>query len=572
MMKKNNICLVKVFIFFMSISYGKELSVDESWKYLLDMNQTPVHATHHVNNIIRNGIIPEASDKINLLSDLGIKISNNSLTPIAPNYLEEILETENYYFHYTTDQSNADAISPSDLNNNSIPDYVEKMSEIFEYVWIFFEDTLGYSSPLDNNQPSGSQKYDIYIENLPTNYFAITYTSAFINESGTSCSSYIKMRNNYNGSVFQDITELENIKITAAHEFFHAIQFSYNCFERFWLMEATAVWSEDEIYNNINDHYRYMTAWFQNSSRNIDDESNHMYGSFILFQYIDEHLGGPDMIKAIWEQSRARANSINDISFVSIDAALSSIGSNVNTALNSMRIANRIMSSHPNAEPYTYQEAENYPVTAPYEIASLTFNNDNPIVYEQNSLTLYSSNYIKLNILSPSRILIENKDGPITDLFGAIIYKHENGNNWTIRQGYDINIDPSINIEWATLIVSAQEQSEDDWDYKVTISDGYIEDLVVSSIYPNPFIYTNSKIGIKILSAISQKIQVSIYNILGENIVKWSIDVAEPNEKVIFWDRKNGNRKIVSDGIYFIEITGKNKRLVKKLTLLKSSD
>ena len=161
------------------------------------------------------------------------------------------------------------------------------------------------------------------------------------------------MRNNYNGSVFQGITELENIKITAAHEFFHAIQFSYNCFERFWLMEATAVWSEDEIYNNINDHYRYMTAWFQNSSRNIDDESNHMYGSFILFQYIDEHLGGSDMIKAIWEQSRARANSINDISFVSIDAALSSIGSNVNTALNSMRIANRIMSSHPNAEPYT---------------------------------------------------------------------------------------------------------------------------------------------------------------------------------------------------------------------------
>ena len=164
----------------MSISYGKELSVDESWKYLLDFNQAPVHATHHVNNIIRNGIVPESSDKINLLSDLGIKISNNSLTPVAPNYLEEILETENYYFHYTTDQSNADAVSPIDLNNNSIPDYVETMSEIFEYVWIFFEDTLGYSLPLDDDQQGRSQKYDIYIENLPTNYFAITYTLSLI--------------------------------------------------------------------------------------------------------------------------------------------------------------------------------------------------------------------------------------------------------------------------------------------------------------------------------------------------------------------------------------------------------
>ena len=139
-----------------------------------------------------------------------------------------------------------------------------------------------------------------------------------------------------------------------------------------------------------------MTTWFQNSSRNIDDESNHMYGSFILFQYIDEHLGGPDMIKSIWEESRSRANSINDISFVSIDEALSSIGSNFNNALNSMRIANRIMSNHPNAEPYTYQEAEHYPVTAPYEITNLTFNNNNPIVYEKNSLTPVSYTHLTL--------------------------------------------------------------------------------------------------------------------------------------------------------------------------------
>ena len=68
MMKKNNICLVKVFIFFMSISYGKELSVDESWKYLLDMNLASVHATHHVNNIIRNSDIPKEPEKINLLT------------------------------------------------------------------------------------------------------------------------------------------------------------------------------------------------------------------------------------------------------------------------------------------------------------------------------------------------------------------------------------------------------------------------------------------------------------------------------------------------------------------------
>ena len=571
MIKQNNISLVWVFIFFQTILYGKKLSIEESWAELLNNNQMPIHATHHVNNIIRNGRLPQTVKEYQLLQELGIKILNNNLIAQAPNYLEEILETDNFTFHYTTDQSNSNAISTTDLNNNTIPDYIETMGEIFEYIWFYFEDTLGYSPPPGDGSLGGSEKYDIFIENLPSNYFAITYTTSITNASENSCASYIKMRNNYNGTVFQNLTEIENIKITAAHEFFHAIQFSYNCYERFWLMEATAVWSEDEIYDNINDHYRYMPSWFQNSSKTIDDESNHMYGSFILFQYLDEHLGGPDIIKTIWEESRSRANSVSDISFISIDAALSSIGSSFNSALNSMRIANKIMSNHPNAEPYTYKEADDYPITGPYEIASLVFN-DEPVTYDQNSLSLYSSNYIKLNLSSSARIFIENKDGPIDDLFGAVMFKHKNRENWTIYQGYDFNIDPSINIEWATLLVSAQDQNENDWDYKVTISEGYNEDLILRRIYPNPYIYKNSKIEIKLLSTTPQSITINIYNILGQNIVKWNVDIDGPGETELLWDRKNNIGKLVSNGVYYIEMIGQNKRIVEKITLLKSSD
>ena len=97
---------------------------------------------------------------------------------------------------------------------------------------------------------------------------------------------FIKMRNNYLGSQFNEHTEVENIQVTAVHEFFHAIQFvSYNCYERFWFMEATAVWSEDELYNSVNDHYRYISPWFSNTNKPINDESSHMYGSFIFSIY-----------------------------------------------------------------------------------------------------------------------------------------------------------------------------------------------------------------------------------------------------------------------------------------------
>ena len=59
------------------------------------------------------------------------------------------------------------------------------------------------------------------------------------------------MRNDYDGSGFQGHTELEKIQVTAVHEFFHSIQFAYNCYERYWTMEAAAVWSEDELYDDI---------------------------------------------------------------------------------------------------------------------------------------------------------------------------------------------------------------------------------------------------------------------------------------------------------------------------------
>ena len=51
-----------------------------------------------------------------------------------------------------------------------------------------------------------------------------------------------------------------------------------------------------------------------------------------------------------------------------------------------------------------------------------------------------------------------------------------------------------------------------------------------------------------------------------------SMGLSVQRSTFLFWDRKNDSGKIVSDGIYFIEMKGQNKRIVEKVTLLKSSD
>ena len=53
--------------------------------------------------------------------------------------------------------------------------------------------------------------------------------------------------------------------------------------------------------------------------------------------------------------------------------------------------------------------------------------------------------------------------------------------------------------------------------------------------------------------------------------MNWNTEIAEPNEIELQWNKKNRQRQIVSDGVYFIEVEGKRKRIVEKIVLLKSS-
>ena len=345
-----------IFLQFISIAlvYGNGITSQQSFSELFNI-KSRIHATPHIANLVRNGPDQISISEQARLKDLGLNIKNNQLLAERPEGLERTYSTEHFLFHYTLD----DSYNAVDNEN-----YVQEMAEVFEQVWDFFADSLWFDQPPSDNGIGGSDLYDIYIMNLPSGYFGITYTSnAQIGE--LSCSSFIKMRNSYDATVFSSHTELENIQVTAVHEFFHAIQFGYNCYERFWFMEATAVWSEDELFDQVNDLYRYMPSWFSNSGKPLDTEDTHMYGSFIFFQYIDEHLGGRETINQCWERSRYNANTTSDISFKSINEALISKNSSFVDAFNRMRIANRILSSSLNAGIYRYEEANEYPVEKP---------------------------------------------------------------------------------------------------------------------------------------------------------------------------------------------------------------
>ncbi|MBH10108.1 MAG: hypothetical protein CMG74_07125 [Candidatus Marinimicrobia bacterium] len=424
----------------LTIVCGSNLTIIESFSKLFNFGQK-IHATPHITNIIRNGPGQLSNEQHQKLEQLGLIVQHDKFIVERPEGLNRTYSTDHFLLHYTLDDS-YDAVE----NEN----YVIMMAEEFEYVWKFFIDSLGFDHPPGDNGLGGSDLYDIYIINLPSGYFGLTYTSN-ASASDPSCASFIKMRNSYSASVFSSHSELENIQVTAVHEFFHAIQFGYNCFERLWFMEATAVWSEDELYNNINDLYRYMPSWFANTNKPLDEEDSHMYGSFIFFQYLDEHLGGRSTIKHCWERSRYNASPSKDVSFLSINETLNSQNSSFIDAYIRMRIANRILSSSLGAGIYRYEEADTYPIEKPSIKEEIIYTQNNIETRSNTGLKLYSSHYYDVVSSTPISINIFNNSGTIKDLSFTAVTKHKNKDQWIIRTDDKINIDPSIGIEYTAL-------------------------------------------------------------------------------------------------------------------------
>ena len=535
--------------------YGGELSVKDSYDALFHSSD-PVHATLHINNLIRQGAIGLTDLEKVRLNEIGLSVHGNEIIVLKSTVLDQTYDSDHFRFYYTLDGSSNDAVE-----NEA---YVTNMGAVFEEVWSFYIDSMGFDPP-PLNPNNNHDLYEIYIEYLSPAYFGLTFGEG----SGESCYGFIKMRNSYTASQFNNHTVLENIQVTAVHEFFHSIQFGYNCYEKFWFMEASATWSEDELYDNINDFYRYIPNFFSNPNHAIGTEGTFMYGTCIFFQYIDEHLGGRETIRKSWDYSRDYASPVNDISFLAIDAALQENNFSFEIAYNQMRIANQILSSSENAGVYSYEEADGYltVVSPPPKEDYFFFEKGDIESIDNYSLQLYESHYYSLSIETPISISLTEVNGEFS--FTSIV-KMSGADQWIVKSGLEQNIDPKIGIEWITLIVSALGENENDWDYSLSLSDGYSEDFTFHPPYPNPSIGQSINFEFQVIT--EQTIDFQIVDILGQIIWEFSRHYSKPEVITMTWDGKNQSGQRVANGVYFGIMEGKSEQKVFKITYLKISN
>lgn len=276
---------------------------------------------------------------------------------------EKIFKSKYFDIHYTI--KGVDSVSVIDLDQNSIPDYIDKMGRIFDSVYVFYVN-LGYAIPPADKGNGGSTKYDVYCyQSLFTNGYngmCSPETSIGDNPNSTikenaSYSSFISMLNTYNKS--HVTTEDNALRTTAAHEYFHAISFGYTNTSTSWFAEMTASWSEGLVYPLVYDHIKFIPSFINEPDVSLTASvltgyQVHAYGSWIFTQFITEKTNN-SFVKRLLERT---------ILEYELDAIDNELKANWNTTLyktfEEFCIANLVLSKDTMYYPYIYKNGNYY--------------------------------------------------------------------------------------------------------------------------------------------------------------------------------------------------------------------
>ena len=293
----------------------------------------------------------------------------------------------------------ADAPPLADRNRNRIPDWVERTRAVFRKVWATEVGSYGYRRPLSdlsskNHGPNG--KLDVYLADVGGRGIYGYCTSDDPRRSRSlTVSSYCVVDDDFSRTQFRGgAVGRKALEVTAAHEFFHAVQFAYDWLEDRWLMEGTASWIEDEVYPAINDNLQYLRAspigrdlfwlpldiWEPAHSK---PESGFIYGTWIFWRYLDERFGRP-VVRDVWNRARGGTFAVD-----AVNGALAARGETFRSVFAGFGAANlspatsyvegALYASRPNVGPLpsaTFQLTAATPTVSPAPIPMPHMSND----------------------------------------------------------------------------------------------------------------------------------------------------------------------------------------------------
>ena len=279
------------------------------------------------------GASPDPESDLTLaLRDLALlkNLLPESLQPMAEGYLARPTDgnADEFGDGYTVDEeapvcsdvvcvhyvlTSEDRVPAADADANDVPDYVDFTLATMTHVHNTYVDA-GYRAPksdLNAENNGGNGKPDIYLANIgDVGFYGYCASDKDIPAKQPQATwGFCVLDNDYRKSEFPTNTPKQNLQVTAAHEYFHAVQFGYDISEDGWVMEATATWAEDELFDKVDDNVQYLPGGPMGlPEESIDQFSGGFhYGTWIFFRYLTERFrksegGMPILVRDLWRR------------------------------------------------------------------------------------------------------------------------------------------------------------------------------------------------------------------------------------------------------------------------------
>lgn len=173
---------------------------------------------------------------------------------VRPNLgpLTQSRESSNRHFkiHYTIEVTNENAVSPTDTDQDGIPDYVNRVAKGLEDGWKIMIDQDGWRKPYIDNGEGGDEKIDVYIANTTSFGFAYPEPESCppaTMDCANGMPAYLQIKNNLNETLYPP-PFLESLGVRLVT---HLSQLAYFKFRPsdYWWLEATAEWVQMEKYS-----------------------------------------------------------------------------------------------------------------------------------------------------------------------------------------------------------------------------------------------------------------------------------------------------------------------------------
>ncbi|MCW2793171.1 MAG: hypothetical protein JWO76_2269 [Nocardioides sp.] len=203
--------------------------------------------------------------------------------------------------------------------------WVMKNLKTMNQVWHLEVGKLNYRKPVKDRHRGGNKKFDVYLKELGSEGL-YGYCAPEYRKPGTKwlASGYCVLDNDFAQAQY-GAPPVQSLRVTAAHEFFHAIQFGYDYHEDPWFMEATATWMEERFADGVNDNRQYLPyGQVKQPGSSLDvfnPQGFNQYGNWPFFEFLSSHFG-KNTVHQIWNKAGASYGLPNQSSMKAVSSVL----------------------------------------------------------------------------------------------------------------------------------------------------------------------------------------------------------------------------------------------------------